>query len=281
MRHLLLSLLLATPALAQLSDDTRAETEARISAVLDDVVTLARAGDAEALAPHLACFGPGRTFFPCDLAAEPERVTGLMKQTVETFGYDTPYVPDAYRTKREGSEELHLFQVKVRRPAQTTLTYLTFVEADGRFLFGEVITTRAAFSSELDAGDPAEARVKRRTEELLRLAGAGLFADAAPYIGCYAEEGDGYRVWPCTYDTDADRARVDGFVQRLQTLIQAAGPAGYGFEHYGTDTEREGTWHVLHVGFLKNGTPGGGTDIVYASFMEIDGQFRLGDLDDE
>ena len=132
----------------------------------------------------------------------------------------------------------------------------------------------------MDAGDPAEVRVKRRMEELLRLAAAGLFADAAPYIGCYEREGDGYRVWPCTYDTDADRARVDGFLNRLQALIQTAGPTGYSFESYNTDTEREGTWHVLQVGFLKDGTPGGETGTVYAAFMEIDGQFRLGDLDE-
>ncbi|MEP0546276.1 MAG: hypothetical protein ABJF88_05040 [Rhodothermales bacterium] len=272
MRYPFLFLLLAAAAAAQ--PEARSD-EARAVATLDAAVAAARAGDAATLAPLVVCFTDDREFFPCDAASHAERINPLLDHLRTTFGEAIPYVADSYRTEREGDLTLHFVQVKVRRrPDAPDLPTLTFIEVDGQMLLADV----SGMPPPLPSPSPAdEARVKARMEALLRH--APNVEAVAPLIGCYAEEKDGsFRVWPCDPAAPADRARADDFAQRLYAFVEHVGPTGYGFARYFTDTESEGTWHVLQIDFLRpDGS--GETGAIYASFMEIDGQFLLGDLE--
>ncbi len=275
MRLLLLVLLTASAAVAQPADPGRDANEARVLAALDEAVAAARAGDAAAAAPLFVCFTPpDRVFFPCDADAAPDRIADVMRQVTDAFGDDIPYVADTYHVEREGDQTFHLVQVKVRRQAPPDLAFLTFVNVDGRFLLAEVVSTQTTTQPA-----DAEARIKAQMETLLQHASD--LEVVAPLVGCYAREADGsYRVWACDPAVPADRDRAEDFARRLESLVQQAGPTGYGFVRYLTDTEREGTWHVLQIDYLQNGQPGGATDSLFASFMEIDGQFLLGDLNE-
>jgi hypothetical protein len=269
----LLLLLFATSAYAQ---PNAAADEARAIATLDAAVATARADDRATLAPLVVCFSANREFFPCDATSHAERIAPLLDHLRTTFGDATPYVADSYRAETEGDLTLHHVQVKIRRRAdEPDLRTLTFIEVDGRMLLADM----SGMPPPLPSASPAdEARVKAQMERLLRLAPDG--EAVAPLVGCYAEEKDGsFRVWACDPSAPADRARADDFAQRLDAFVQHVGPTGYGFARYFTDTESEGTWHVLQIDFLRPGQPDD-TGSIYASFMEIDGQFLLGDLED-
>ncbi len=250
--------------------------EARVVAALDAAVTAARAGNTTTLAPLVVCFTTDREFFPCDPMSHAERIAPLLDHLRTMFGEAIPYVADSYRTEREGDLTLHFAQVKVRRrPDAPDLPLLTFIEVDGQMLLADV----SGMPPPQPSPSPAdEARVKARMEALLRH--APNVEAVAPLVGCYAEEADGsYRVWPCDPAVPADRARADDFARRLRAFVEHVGPTGYGFARYSTDRESEGTWHVLQIDFLRPGQPGE-TGSIYASFMEINGQFLLGDIDD-
>ncbi len=270
---LLLLILLAATAHAQ---PEASSDEARAVATLDAAVAAARAGDAATLAPLVVCFTDDREFFPCDAASHAERIDPLLDHLRATFGDAMPYVADSYRTETEGDLTLHFVQVKVRRrPDAPDLPMLTFIEVDGQMLLADV----SGMPPPLPSPSPAdEARVKAQMDALFQH--APNVEAVAPLVGCYAEEADGsVRVWACDPAVPADRARAEDFAQRLDAFVQHVGPSGYGYARYFTDKESEGTWHVLQIDFRRPGQPGE-TGSIYASFMEIDGQFLLGDLED-
>lgn len=67
-----------------------------------------------------------------------------------------------------------------------------------------------------------------------------------------------------------ERAELNSACYRISTLM--SGGDGYTVASYETESESEGSWHVLNVNFDS------GKDATFA-FLEVDGQMGLGDID--
>lgn len=101
----------------------------------------------------------------------------------------------------------------------------------------------------------------------------GTFYKAAPYI-IYRGD-DKKRNWKdfANYNNNDEKRRVNEVCERInQTANQ---DSSFKIIKYFTETESEGTWHVLMVTYKRKGTD---KTTAYA-FLKIRNKFGLGDID--
>lgn len=101
----------------------------------------------------------------------------------------------------------------------------------------------------------------------------GRFYKAAPFI-IYRGD-DKKRNWKdfTDYNNTAEKKRVDGICERFNRTVNL--DSGYTISKYFTETESEGTWHVLMVAFNVNSTE----KTAAFAFLKIGDRFGLGDID--
>jgi len=102
----------------------------------------------------------------------------------------------------------------------------------------------------------------------------GTFYKAAPYI-IYRGD-DKKRNWKdfVNYNNAGEKMRVNEVCERINRTANQ--DTAYRIVRYFTETESEGTWHVLAVTYKKKGVE---KKIAYA-FLKIGNRFGLGDIDD-
>ena len=101
----------------------------------------------------------------------------------------------------------------------------------------------------------------------------GYFYKAAPYI-IYRGD-DKKRNWKdfADYSRADEKKQVDGVCERMNRTANQ--DSAYTITKYITETESEGTWHVLLVSYKKKGVE---KTTAYA-FLKIGKKFGLGDID--
>lgn len=101
----------------------------------------------------------------------------------------------------------------------------------------------------------------------------GTFYKAAPYI-IYRGE-DKSRDWKdfANYENDEEKEGVDNICLRINRTINQ--DTNFVITKYLTNTESEGTWHVLLLEYFKKGEK---KKIAFA-FLYVKNRFRLGDID--
>ena len=249
--------------------------ETAVAAALERAVALARAGAAEALAPCLACTtgvpGPGTLHVrPCAIPADSTRTRAVASSLRAAFGEDAPFVIDWIRwSEEEGTPAVRL-QVKVRRTAPPDLVELRFLASGDSLLLADAGSERLTAPEIPAPASPREA-AERTMELLFRLSAGGRTGEAAAQVACL----DATRR--CDPDDPADRARVEGLLERLSAFQRRVGPTGWGFTGYRANENREGARHVLEIGYLDDRSPDG-RGVAYAAFIEIGAGVALGEL---
>lgn len=106
-----------------------------------------------------------------------------------------------------------------------------------------------------------------------KVAALGYFYKAAPYI-IYRGD-DKKRNWKdfADYSRADEKKQVDGVCERMNRTANQ--DSAYTITKYITETESEGTWHVLLVSYKKKGVE---KTTAYA-FLKIGKKFGLGDID--
>ncbi len=106
-----------------------------------------------------------------------------------------------------------------------------------------------------------------------KVAALGYFYKAAPYI-IYRGD-DKNRNWKdfADYSRSAEKMQVDAVCERINRTANQ--DSAYTITKYITETESEGTWHVLLVTYKKKGVE---KTTAYA-FLKIGKKFALGDID--
>lgn len=101
----------------------------------------------------------------------------------------------------------------------------------------------------------------------------GVFYKAAPYVVYRGE--DKNRAWKdiANYRNADEKKGVDEVCLRINGTVNR--DTGFKIIKYLTNTESEGTWHVLLVTYLKKGV----TKQLAFAFLKINGKFALGDID--
>lgn len=101
----------------------------------------------------------------------------------------------------------------------------------------------------------------------------GMFYKAAPYI-IYRGD-DKKRNWKdfADYSRPAEKKQVDEICERINRTTNQ--DSAYTITKYITETESEGTWHVLLVTYKKKGVE---KTTAYA-FLKIGNNYGLGDID--
>lgn len=102
---------------------------------------------------------------------------------------------------------------------------------------------------------------------------SGYFYKAAPYIVYRGE--DKSRAWKtiANYAQPEEKAGVDNICEKINRTINQ--DKHYIIKNYFTETESEGTWHVLMINYLKKDVE---KEIAFA-FLKIGERFALGDID--
>ncbi len=102
----------------------------------------------------------------------------------------------------------------------------------------------------------------------------GRFYKAAPFIVYRGE--DQSRKWKdiANYSLPEDKKGVDEVCERINRTANQDS-LNYRIIKYHTETESEGTWHVLLVNYTRKGTQ---RTTAYA-FLKIGNKFALGDVD--
>ncbi|MGB4844210.1 MAG: hypothetical protein WBP16_07085 [Ferruginibacter sp.] len=102
---------------------------------------------------------------------------------------------------------------------------------------------------------------------------SGMFYKAAPYI--IYRGADKKRAWKdfANYSNDTEKKGVDGICSRINSSINQ--DSSYTITKYFTETESEGTWHVLMITYKKKGVD---KESAFA-FLKVKGRFGLGDID--
>ncbi|MEM9997934.1 MAG: hypothetical protein AAF809_09560 [Bacteroidota bacterium] len=155
------------------------------------------------------------------------------------------------------------FEVNGRRPT------LFFMEVEGAYLYVSAHPDMDPLTPPLPDTQP---RLEALLADLLGWIEAGDAEAAAPHL---VYRGDGPDRWQRALDpTDAD-----DLVAARRAVRQLASAIGtydaYTVLSYFTDTESEGTWHVLQVGFETAEE----TKTILFAFLLIDDVFVLGDVD--
>ena len=101
----------------------------------------------------------------------------------------------------------------------------------------------------------------------------GYFYKAAPFIVYRGD--DENRKWKsaCVYENPSEKEQVDATCERINQTINQ--DSTYKILEYTTETESEGTWHVLIVEYKRKGII---KNSAFA-FLKINGKFLLGDID--
>jgi len=101
----------------------------------------------------------------------------------------------------------------------------------------------------------------------------GTFYKLAPYIVYRGE--DTKRAWktPANYKNEEEKKGVDEVGLRINNGINQ--DSAFTINGYRSETEREGTWHVLTINYMRKGKP----KVAYFAFLKINGKFLLGDID--
>ena len=100
-----------------------------------------------------------------------------------------------------------------------------------------------------------------------------MFYKAAPYI-IYRGD-DKKRAWKdfANYKDAQEQLRVDEVCIKINRGLNQ--DSSYVIEKYFTETESEGTWHILMISYTRKGVP---KKTAYA-FLKVKGRFGLGDID--
>lgn len=101
----------------------------------------------------------------------------------------------------------------------------------------------------------------------------GTFYKAAPYIVYRGE--DKKRAWKdfANYSNEAEKKGVDETCIRINQSVNQ--DSSYKIRKYQTETESEGTWHILIVSYIRKGVA---KQAAFA-FLKIRNKFGLGDID--
>jgi hypothetical protein len=101
----------------------------------------------------------------------------------------------------------------------------------------------------------------------------GTFYKAAPYIVYRGD--DKKRAWKdvANYSNEIEKTGVDNICLRINGSVNQ--DTAYKITAYQTQTEREGTWHILMISYLKKGV----TKQAVFAFLKIRNKFALGDID--
>jgi hypothetical protein len=101
----------------------------------------------------------------------------------------------------------------------------------------------------------------------------GMFYKAAPYIVYRGE--DEARKWKdiANYMNPAEKKGVDEVCERINQSVNQDN--NYNILQYFTESESEGTWHILMVSYIKKGSE---KKAAFA-FLKIGDRFALGDID--
>jgi hypothetical protein len=154
-------------------------------------------------------------------------------------------------------------------------------------IYGLLLLALTAFSSAAQKNRTADSTGAAQTLEALanicknvdftdpKVQQLGTFYKAAPYIIYRGQNTQ--RKWKtfCNYQLKEDKQGVDHICERINRTINQ--PGGYTIFKYDTDTESEGTWHVLEVNFTNQ--RGEAKTAVFA-FLKIGKRMGLGDIDE-
>ncbi|MEM6286329.1 MAG: hypothetical protein AAF845_04150 [Bacteroidota bacterium] len=155
------------------------------------------------------------------------------------------------------------FEVDGRRPA------LFFMEVEGAYLYVSAHPDMDPFPEPVAAAQP---RLKVLLADLLGWIQANDYEAAAPHL---VYRGDG----PDRWQRALDPTNADDLVAARRAVRQLASAIGtydaYTVPSYFSDTESEGTWHVLQVEFEATEE----TKTTLFAFLLIDDVFVLGDVD--
>ncbi|MDX1530731.1 MAG: hypothetical protein R3362_04325 [Rhodothermales bacterium] len=260
--------LLADLALSGPSEDPRTRAETRLSLLFGqcDRSNLSPTDVAPFFAHPSTDPLTRRALDPTDADERTEAMERL-RQLCDRFDRSEGYRVVEFQTRdAPGGQRYRL------RPlfhADSAAAWLTFVG----------LPTGLALDAVEAADASSEAEAKERMEALLRLAASNPTAEAiADRFACPVGSGNAMAVRPCDPAEPEHRQRVERFATRLGRFLQHVGPTGYGFTGYATSPKREGTWHVLDIGYLADGTLDGERRTAYAAFLEVDGALLLGDL---
>ena len=260
--------------LAVSSSAALAQPEAEVTAALAHAIAQAEAGEAEALASHLACLsgaGDAAVVRPCLVPVDSVRVAAVAAHLRATYTGDPPWVLDWLRSSGPQGALGHQAQVKVRDgEPPTTVEYRFVPHGDGLLLADAGPVRLSPPQSPPPASD--EEAVQRTMEALFRLTGPDDGAEAAALMACPDREA--MTIRRCDPADPADRVRAEEFRARIGAFLGRVGPTGWGFTGYRTKAEREGTWHVLAIGYVDGGVRG----TAYAAFIEAGDGLALGDL---
>jgi hypothetical protein len=119
---------------------------------------------------------------------------------------------------------------------------------------------------------PAEA-VEQSILTLFMMCELGNLEKAAGYVVYRGDDPE--RRWKsvCTLGTEEESEAVEEVCGAIREML--ASSDSYATGAYETETESEGTWHIMEVIFTR----GDETQTVIFAFLEIDGVYALGDID--
>ena len=128
-------------------------------------------------------------------------------------------------------------------------------------------------NSKSSSGNSTEAKVKKQFEKILELVKKEDYKKLAPLIVYRGE--DKARKWKdiCSATEAIELDRVKNIASKIKKYLGE--DFKYSYDKYESETESEGTWHVL---ILKTTYKGESKNRAFA-FLEIKGVFALGDID--
>ncbi|MEM6785408.1 MAG: hypothetical protein AAF624_16930 [Bacteroidota bacterium] len=226
--------------------------------------------DAAALVFCRVYLGNSRSPVPCSTNDAAQRVSQVLTELDLVLG-DVRITP---RTEVivvpheiEGAPGAQVqFEAGGRRPT------LFFMDVEGTYLY-------VSAHPDMDPLTPPIPDAQPRLEALLAdLLGWIEDGDHGAAASHFVYRGDGPDRWQRALDpTDADDlARAETALEQLGRMV---GPyVAYTVTSYLTDTESEGTWHVLETEFETMETLGEAKTVIFA-FLYIDDVFVLGDID--
>jgi hypothetical protein len=116
--------------------------------------------------------------------------------------------------------------------------------------------------------------VKERLIELFNLSTESNYTDAASY--CVYRGSDESRNWNDVYnpENEEEMRQVVGICKRIKGYIDES--TEHVFVEFETEEESEGVWNIWEVIFTKES---GEKNIRYFAFLEINGEYAIGDID--